>query len=178
MNWEHWKDGCLNKGKLMGFGVGWDTDLDLPRITCIYKIIAGGKPYIGVTFDLRLRWKQHKQEAQKNNKKAFYKALKYSLDNNDVMVYVLFESDTRDNLEQFESLEIRKHNSFLNGWNQQIANELPSQTIKKYILDYHLIKDEELYEQIDWKISNTNLPWKVQSQLQRELWNSRWKNEK
>ena len=146
----------------------------------VYRFYVAGKPYIGMTLNLVKRSREHLGRTGRN---PMYKV---ATDEELKSIEVLYtytgkskkRSYIRSKLKEKETELIKQNNSFLNGWNQQIANELPSQSIKKYILDYQLIKDEQLYEQINWKLSNTNLPWKVQSRLQRELWNSRWKNEK
>lgn len=169
MSWELFKDGNLYGGQLVAAAVGWDTPTQFICKPCVYKIIAGGKPYIGVTKNLNMRWYQHKKDAEKSSK-VFYRALKEDLDNKKVLIYVIFETKNRLNLEQFETLEIKKHNSFLDGWNQQLANELTSQTLRKYILDYKMLKDPQLLEQIEWKLQYNNMPRREVASLTKLLW--------
>lgn len=76
-------------------------------------------------------------------------------------------------LRKQETHYIKYYNSFLDGWNQQIYNERPSQTLKKYILDYKLTKNKKLLTQIEWKLDNCNIYGKEHTKLRALLWGPR-----
>lgn len=123
----------------------------------VYIFYVAGKPYIGQTTDLDRRWKQHQQHIGKNPMYKLWNNVKFP-----VILYTYNGKSTnksyiRSILLQKETEFIIKYDSFLNGWNQQVGNSQPSQTLKKYILDYRLTKDKELLRKLEWKLENTNL---------------------
>lgn len=123
----------------------------------VYMFYVAGKPYIGQTTDLNKRWKQHQQHIGNNPM--------YQVWSNVDFPVILYQYEGKSNnksyirsiLLQKETEFIIKYDSFLNGWNQQVGNAQPSQTLTKYILDYRMTRDQELLAKIEWKLSNTNL---------------------
>ena len=138
----------------------------------VYKIVVAGKPYIGMTFDLKRRSREHL--ARIGNNPMYKVATDDELRNIEVIWEYKGESTNKKYLKSVlkkKEIElIKQHNSYLNGWNQQVANELPSQSLRKYILDSKLTKDPVLISQLEWKIQNTNLPMKEYLRLCSLLW--------
>lgn len=153
---------------------GWEP-IPLPtmrRRPVVYIWEVNGKMYIGQTSNEYVRFHQHFKNKPKS---IFDKQLKMALQSTSkpVIKYgVLYAAKTNNSkdLKQIETKFIRELNTFLNGWNQQINNELPSQTIKKYILDYKLTKDPVLFETLEWKLDNCNLSHKITNKLKIDLY--------
>lgn len=81
----------------------------------IYKIVTGGKVYIGASDNIEKRWEEHKSFAQRY-KTDFYKSLKKDLARNAAQFTIITECK----VEQFGDLEeyyIDKYDSYFNGWN-------------------------------------------------------------
>lgn len=118
----------------------------MDKIFKIYKIsFPNGKFYIGQTYNVEKRWKEHLNEAKHSDYKVYRAMRKYSITLDDFSI----EEDnilTEEEADIREIYYIEKYNSFYNGYNSTLGGKkgciAPSgENHPKAVLD-----DEELYE--------------------------------
>lgn len=116
------------------------------KIFKIYKIsFPNGKFYIGQTYNIEKRWKEHLNEAKKSDFKIYRAMRKYNI----LIDAFSIEEDnilTQEEADQKEIYYIEKYNSFYDGYNSTLGGKngciAPSgENHPKAVLD-----DEELYE--------------------------------
>ena len=106
------------------------------KICGIYTIthIESGKVYVGLSVDIKSRWKQHRSFVKTNRRSAIYSAIrKYGLH---AFRFEVVEECSQDVLEQREQYWIAKLDSYNNGYNLTAggeSNKVVSEATRKKI---------------------------------------------
>jgi len=87
----------------------------------IYKIVAGGKVFIGRSIDLDNEWEKQKSIAKKA-RSHFYNALRKDLERGVAQFQIITECAATE-LNKLQEYYILKYNSYFKGWNTSLGGD-------------------------------------------------------
>lgn len=118
----------------------------MSKVFKIYKIsFPNGKFYIGQTYDINKRWKEHMNEKYRSDYKVYRAMRKYAITLNCFSV----EEDnilTQEEADTKEIYYIEKYNSFYDGYNSTLGGKLGCISPRGEAHCRAALTDKELYE--------------------------------
>jgi hypothetical protein len=90
-------------------------------MTGIFKVVTGGKVFIGRSVDLENEWQNQKTKA-KNMRTRFYNSLRKDLERGKAQFQIITECAVSD-MNQLQERYILKYDSYFNGWNTSLGGD-------------------------------------------------------